>query len=91
MMDRFAEFFEGDEGRLSMTRALMFMSWFPASYVVVANADKATASELLTIYLTAFVLGYLGGKGADIFMKPKIPAEPGTVNINQPEKVNVSS
>lgn len=83
---RYIEYFEGDNGRLSMTRLLMFMSFFPASYVIVINPSEAT----LGWYLGAFVASYVGGKGADVFMKDKPPQEPANVTINQPEKVNVS-
>lgn len=56
------EFFEGDNTRLSMSRLLCFMSFFPASYVVVANGGEGA----LGWYLGAYVLGYVGGKVADV-------------------------
>lgn len=81
------EFFEGENGQLSMTRLLCFLSFFPASYVVVVN----TSESILGWYLGAYVLSYIGGKGADVLMKPKMPSEPPNVTINQPDKVNVAS
>lgn len=86
-MARLVEFFEGENGSLSMTRLLMFLSFFPSSYVVSITAE----SETLGWYLGAYVLGYVGGKGADVFMKPSPSKEPANVTINQPEKVNVAS
>lgn len=64
------EFFQDTGGAYSMTRLLCFMSWFPASYVVMTNPT----SDLLGWYLGSFVLGYVGGKAADVFMrKPATP------------------
>lgn len=85
-MARFVEFFEGENGRLSMTRLVMFLSFFPSSLVVILTAE----SETLGWYIGGYVLGYVGGKGADVFMKDKPVAEPSNVTINQPDKVNVS-
>jgi hypothetical protein len=42
----------------------MFMAFFPATYVVVIEPS----AETLGWYLGAFVLGYVGGKSADVFM-----------------------
>ncbi len=61
---RCLEFFEGDNGCLSMTRLLMFLSFWPSSYVVVGNANEG----MLGWYIGGYVLGYVGGKGADVFM-----------------------
>lgn len=63
---RYLEFFQADEGVLSMTRLLCFISIFPASYVLLTNPSE----EMLAIYLGAFVASYIGGKGADV-MKGK--------------------
>lgn len=68
---RLPEFLEGDNQRLSMTRLLCFLSFFPASYVVIVNAKEMNISEILGIYLTAYVLGYIGGKTADAFSKSR--------------------
>jgi hypothetical protein len=64
-MFRLVEFFEGDSGRLSMTRLLCFLSFIPASYVIL----KEPSEGMLGWYLGAYVLGYVGGKGADVLMK----------------------
>ena len=64
---RSIEFFEGDNGRLSMTRLLCYVSIFPASYVVCMDLS----AETLGWYLGAYVLGYVGGKAADVFGKDR--------------------
>lgn len=64
---RSIEFFEGDNNRLSMTRLLCFLSFFPSSYVVIMTESE----NALAWYLGAYVLGYVGGKTTDIFMKPR--------------------
>lgn len=51
-------FFEDDAGRLSMSRLLCFLAFWPATYVVLA----APSVDTLAVYLGAYVLGYLGGK-----------------------------
>lgn len=56
------EFFEDDNKRLSMGRLLAFLSFIPASYVVLAT----TSTEALGWYVSAYVLGYVGGKGVDV-------------------------
>lgn len=63
-MKRAVEFLEGAGNRLSMTRLLMFLAFWPATYVVVREPN----SETLGWYLGAFVLGYVGGKSADVFV-----------------------
>ncbi len=64
-LKRVAEFFEGQDNRLSMTRLLAFMSFFPASSVLaVSHSDTA-----LTVYLTAYVAQLVGGKTADAYMQ----------------------
>lgn len=60
-MARVVEFFEGEGNRLSMTRLLCFLSFFPASYVVI----KDSQSETLGWYIGGYVLGYVGGKFTD--------------------------
>lgn len=61
LISRFAEFFEADNQRLSMTRLLCFLAWPPATFVLVMNPTEG----LMGWYLGAFVLGYVGGKGMD--------------------------
>ncbi len=82
MFSRYIEYFEGDNGRLSMTRLLCFMSFFPATWVVVQDGSENT----LGWYLGAYVLGYVGGKGFDA-MTNKAP----DVSVPDAETVNVKS
>ncbi len=88
MMMRWLEFFEGDDSRLSMTRLMMFLAFFPASYVVVLMQTEGS----LAWYLSAYALGYVGGKMSDVMGRPRHATRTTTV-INQPEKVvtNVAS
>ena len=58
---RWIEFFEGDNQRLSMTRLLCFLSFFPSSWVVLITRSE----NALGWYLGAYVIGYIGGKGFD--------------------------
>lgn len=62
---RVSEFLESDNGRMSMTRLIVLLTWPPATYVVLSDHDQ------LTTYLTAYISGYALGKGADIFMGGK--------------------
>lgn len=61
MANRWIEFFEGEKNRLSMSRLMMFLSFFPATYVVIKDAGEAT----LGWFVSAYVLGFVGGKGMD--------------------------
>jgi hypothetical protein len=77
---RYVELLEGGGGnRLSMTRLLMFLAFWPATYVVVTNPDEGFYSW----YLSAYVLSYIGGKTADRIgtdehsKKPKVGKNPG--------------
>lgn len=63
----FAEFFQDDNGRMSMSRLLCFMSFFPASYALFSINNESA----LGWYVGAYVLGYVGGKGADVFKRNK--------------------
>jgi hypothetical protein len=56
------QFFEDNKGELSMTRLLCFLSFWPASYVVIMDRSEQT----LAWYLGTFALSYLGGKSADV-------------------------
>lgn len=55
------EFFQDDGRSLSMTRLLCFMSFFPASYVIVVSKSP----ETLAYYLGAYTGAYIGGRFAD--------------------------
>lgn len=65
VINRLVEFFEGDDHRLSMMRLTVFMSFFPSSYILVTHATEG----MLGWYIGGYVLGYVGGKTTDIFMK----------------------
>ncbi len=91
--DRCWEFFEDTDGRRSMARLLCFMSFFPSSYVVMISKNEGT----LGWYVGGYVLGYVGGKGCDAYVRKaealaqgKQPL-PANVTINQPEKVNMAA
>lgn len=56
------EFFEDDKQRLSMSRLLCFLSFFPASFVVIYTQS----SDALGWYIGGYVIGYIGGKGVDM-------------------------
>lgn len=62
------EFFRGTEGLLSMSRLLCFMSFFPATYVLICTKSV----DALAWYLGAYVLGYVGGKITDMGKKPNV-------------------
>lgn len=62
--NRLVQFFESDGGQLSMSRLLAFLSFFPATVVVLSTkTDNA-----LQWYVGAYVTGYVGGKCMDAFM-----------------------
>lgn len=65
-MGRIIEFFEDDQHLLSMTRLLCFLSWFPATYVVVRSENE----NILGWYLGSYVLGFVGGKASEC-MRPR--------------------
>jgi hypothetical protein len=67
MRSRFIEFFEDEDNQLSMSRLLCFMSFFPATLVVILTLSV----DALGWYLGAFVVGYVGGKGADAISSRK--------------------
>lgn len=60
-----SQFFEGEDGLLSMTRLLCFLSFWPASFVVLVTKSADT----LGWYLGAYTGAYIGGKGADVWKK----------------------
>ena len=61
MFGRLPEFFEAEDGRLSMSRLLSFMSFFPASSVLAySHSDTA-----LGLFLTAYVANYGVSKWMD--------------------------
>lgn len=79
-LTRWIELFEGDNGRLSMTRLTVFLSFFPASIVLM----RASTETIYGLYLGAYVIGYLGGKWAD---RPQ--GNPVTINQKGAGDVNM--
>lgn len=61
------EFFEGEDGGLSMTRLLCFLSFFPASLVTIRICNE----NAMAIYVGTYALSYLGSKGLDAVNKLK--------------------
>ena len=86
---RLIELFEGGkENRLSMSRLLMFMSFWPSSLVLITNPTET----MLGLYLGAFIGGYVGGKSADIFMgdkKLEVASDSDTVSTDTASSVVV--
>lgn len=79
MQRRWIELFEGNGRRLSMSRLLVFLAFWPASYAFMKNPSV----EMAAVYLGAFVLNYIGGKSADVFMGvEKLEAVGGNVGGN---------
>lgn len=58
---KWREFFEDDSGRLSMSRLLCFMSFTPATAVLL----QTRSDTALGYYLGAFVAGFVGSKVGD--------------------------
>lgn len=63
MFNRWEEFFEDGNGYLSMSRLLCFLSFFPATFLVVHTLSV----DALGWYIGGYVIGYIGGKGVDIY------------------------
>lgn len=80
MKTRFYEFFEADNERLSMSRLLMFMGFWPASYAVIIEHT----ADMLYPFLTFCGGVYLGGKWAD-----RQQPDPPAVTIQNSEQTNV--
>lgn len=60
-----AEFFGGDDGRMSMSRLLMFGSFIVTSAVMMTLGDKMNEGYF-SMYLGAFNGTYLTGKFIDM-------------------------
>lgn len=63
-MTRVLEFFEDDASKLSLSRLLSFLSFWPSSWVLL----RMPTEGMLGIYLTAYGVAYLGGKGIDVMV-----------------------
>lgn len=72
-MKRAVEFFEGNGRRLSMSRLLVFLAFWPSCYVLLRNPTES----MMGLFLGAFIVNYVGGKSADVFMGvEKLEASP---------------
>lgn len=76
-MARIVEFFIDETDRLSMSRLLLFFSFFVASWIVIVDTyrNEAASEGIFGIYIGAFVGSYVGGKWAD--------RKPGAMNAPQ--------
>ena len=77
---RWIELFEGNGRRLSMSRLLVFLAFWPSAWVTLGNPTEA----MMGLFLGAFVANYLGGKSADIFMDAKKLEASGGGNSGEP-------
>ena len=65
MFGRFSEFFTEEDNRLSMSRLLLFQSFYVASALLFIDTMKHGLNEVLFAgYLAAFAATYVGGKWA---------------------------
>jgi len=62
LSNRWLEAFEGENNRISMMRLMVFLSFWPASYIALSIRN----TESLAVYLGAYVGGAIGGKTADV-------------------------
>lgn len=69
---KISEFFQGGNGKLSMSRLMYFMAFFPASFVVIATKGE----NALGWYLGSYAAGYVGGKGTSALMAKAPPVTP---------------
>lgn len=60
-MNRIQEFWEADNGRMSMARLLQFLSFPPATGILI----YMHTTEALSMYLSAYVLNGIANKGID--------------------------
>ena len=74
---RCAEFFESDQGPLSMSRLLMFGSFVITSIIMLLLTKSGEMNEgYFYGYLGAFTSTYLGGKAMDMKTAPKQEVKP---------------
>lgn len=75
------EFFEDDAMRLSMTRLLCFLSFFPSTYLTMVLKTETA----LAMYMSTFALAYLGGKGIDLMTAKKENVVVTTLTVKKDE------
>ncbi len=63
MASKLIEFFQDNKGDMSMSRLLSFLSFFPATVVVLSTKTN----DALQWYVGAYAVGYVGGKAVDAF------------------------
>lgn len=85
-LKKFWQFFEADDGRMSMTRLLCFLAFWPSSYKLILIDSKDVADAFMW-YLGAFVLGYVGGKFADAKAAAGAPTN---INVENVEEVKTA-
>ena len=67
-MTRLREILEDDASKLSLSRLLSFLSFWPSSWVLL----RMPTEGMLGIYLTAYGVAYLGGKGIDVMVSRRV-------------------
>ena len=67
-MTRLLEILEDDASKLSLSRLLSFLSFWPSSWVLL----RMPTEGMLGIYLTAYGVAYLGGKGIDVMVSRRV-------------------
>lgn len=82
------QFFQDSDGQSSMTRLICFLSFFVATDIIRSIKDDNAKVNALGVYLGAFVLQYVGGKGAEAWRSRGFADAP-NINVNNPEKVNI--
>lgn len=81
------EFFQDSDGRNSMTRLIIFFAFFVSTRLIFTIQSDSEKVNALYAYLGAFVLQYIGGKGADAWRGRGFADAP-RINV-QADKVNV--
>lgn len=89
-MQKWIEFFHDEKGALSMTRLVYFGAFFVSSYAVIKSSETPYVGEVLTAFLGAFVVGYVGGKGADAFQAAAQSKANANPSVIMPDAGNVN-
>lgn len=82
---KIAEFFTDETQRMSMSRLLLFQSFYVAALVLVIDTMKHGLNEILFgIFIGAFTGTYVGGKWADRKAAPvALPVPPAPIIVQQ--------
>lgn len=89
-MAKLVEFFHDEKGALSMTRLVYFGAFIVSSYAVIKSAESPYVGEVVTAFLGAFVVGYIGGKSADAFQAAAQSKADANPSVIMPDAGNVS-